>query len=135
MLFMFPAKPHRRFPTRLTLPVCLAIATPLSAQLQYVDRSASLEMPKMESGRTEIEAGDVNGDGRLDLICVGDHGSPFINTQEHGLMAWFGDGGWNVFEFGNFGYGGVALGDVNDDQRIELADFQAFQAILTGPKP
>lgn len=117
MLFMFPAQPHRRFPARLTLPICLAVATPLSAQLQYADRSVGLEMPKMESGRTEIEAGDVNGDGRLDLICVGDHGSPFINTQEHGLMVWFGDGdgGWSVFQFGDFGYGGVALGDVNGD--------------------
>ncbi|MHC5212653.1 MAG: FG-GAP repeat domain-containing protein [Planctomycetota bacterium] len=85
--------------------------------LAYVDSSTGLEEPFLDGGRTELEFGDVNGDVHPDLVSIGDHGSPFINTPQHGLMVWFGDGrgNWVVQQTGDFGYGGVALGDVNGD--------------------
>jgi hypothetical protein len=66
---------------------------------------------------TELEFTDINDDGKLDIISVGDHGCPFINSSEHGIMVWFGDGlgSWSVQMTGNFGYGGIAVGDVNND--------------------
>ncbi|MFG0251687.1 MAG: FG-GAP repeat domain-containing protein [Phycisphaerales bacterium JB038] len=103
-------------PESLAPVLLLAVAT-ASAQLSYVERSSGLEEPEMENGNTEIEFADVNGDGHVDIVSVGDHGSPFINADEHGVMVWFGDGAgnWSLFQSGNFGYGGVAIGDVNGD--------------------
>jgi hypothetical protein len=91
--------------------------------LTYVESSDGLIPPEMEGGRTEIEMGDVNADGNLDLVSIGDHGSPYVNTDEHGIMVWFGDGTgeWSVYQNGNFGYGGVALGDVNNDGFVDVA--------------
>ncbi len=89
----------------------------------YVESSSGLNDPFLDGGRTEVELADVNGDGNLDIILVGDHGSPYINTVEHGVMVWFGDGtgsNWSVFQYGNFGYGGVAVGDVNNDGDLDV---------------
>ena len=87
-------------------------------QLGYVECSTGFQgNPVLDGGRTELEFADINDDGNIDILSIGDHGSPYINTQEHGVMVWFGDGqgNWSVFQYGEFGYGGIAVGDVNGD--------------------
>lgn len=93
------------------------------AALDYVESSQGLIPPTLDGGRTEVEFSDVNADGRLDIVSIGDHGNPYVNTDEHGIMVWFGDGlgSWTVYQSGNFGYGGIGLGDVNGDGRIDAA--------------
>jgi hypothetical protein len=91
-------------------------------RLAYVESSVGLVPPTLESGGTEVEMGDVDGDGWIDLVSIGDHGSPYIGTDQHGVMVWFGDGtgSWAVVMVGEFGYGGVALGDLNGDGFIDV---------------
>ena len=125
-----PCLTHLRacFPSIARLMLAMAITATAGSVahatgLTYVDSSAGLGVPALERGRTEIEMSDVDGDGALDLISIGDHGSPFINTSEHGIMVWFGDGNgaFSVVQTGDFGYGGVALGDVNGDGLMDAA--------------
>jgi len=95
----------------------LAVFWGAAKALDYVESSQGLANLQWEGGRSEIEMADVNLDGNIDLISIGDHGSPYINTQEHGVMVYFGngEGRWSVFQNGNFGYGGVCVGDANGD--------------------
>jgi uncharacterized repeat protein (TIGR01451 family) len=97
------------------LTIILAVGN--SYSLDYIEASTGLENPQWEGGRTEIEMADMNLDGYPDLISIGDHGSPFINTQEHGVMVYFGNAQclWTLNMNGNFGYGGICAGDVNSD--------------------
>ncbi len=98
-------------------------ATPGSIQiyplhpLTYLESSIGLGNPAWDAGITEIEFADLNLDGNPDIITVGDHGSPFINTSMHGITVWRGDGTgrWSAVQNGVFGYGGIAAGDVNND--------------------
>jgi hypothetical protein len=84
----------------------------------YIESSNGLNSIALESGRTEVEMADINKDGNVDFLSVGDHGSPNVNTPQHGIMVWFGNGtgdNWILQQTGNFGYGGIAVGDVNND--------------------
>lgn len=91
--------------------------------LDLLSKSSGLENPDKEEGKTELELADINNDGHLDIISVGDHGSPYVNSDEHGIMVWLGDGDgtWTVHQSGNFGYGGCAIGDLNLDGYLDVA--------------
>jgi len=101
--------------------ICLLIYftgfTSFAQPLSYTQITSGLEVPEFEGGHTDFCMDDINMDGHVDLITIGDHGSPFINTDQHGICIWFGNGqgGFENFMFGNFGYGGLAVGDVNND--------------------
>jgi hypothetical protein len=88
-----------------------------SQTLNYIDNSTSLFFPQWEGGMTEFEFADINQDGHVDIVSLGDHGNPNINSNQQGIMIWFGDGegNWTVEMTGDLGYGGVAVGDVNND--------------------
>jgi hypothetical protein len=92
-------------------------------QVTLISKSDGLENPTKEEGKTELEIADMNNDGHVDIISVGDHGSPYINSDEHGIMVWLGDGEgvWTVKQDGNFGYGGCAVGDINKDGFMDVA--------------
>ncbi len=102
--------------------VCSILLAGHATALTYTESSTGLIPPSMEGGHTELEFADVNADGNVDLLSIGDHGSPYINTDQHGIMVWFGDGlgSWSVFQNGNFGYGGIAVGDVNGDGLLDV---------------
>jgi len=90
--------------------------------ITFVEKSTGLQPPTMEGGNTELELADMNNDGNPDLISVGDHGNPYVNTDEHGIMVWLnnGQGSWSVVQVGDFGYGGIEAGDLNLDGNLDV---------------
>ena len=95
----------------------------LIPMVSFVEKSTGLNNPEKEGGNTELELADITNDGHLDIISVGDHGSPYINSNQHGIMVWSGDGEgtWSVNQTGNFGYGGIEAGDLNLDGYLDVA--------------
>lgn len=92
--------------------------------LAYVESSAGLyETPPFEAGDTEFEMADLDGDGHVDLLSIGDHGNPLIGSGEEGVMVWLGDGrgNWTYRHAGHFGYGGIAAGDLDGDGTADIA--------------
>jgi hypothetical protein len=97
--------------------------TPTSPFITLLEKSNGLDVPSKEKGKTEYELADMNGNGYLDIVSVGDHGSPWFNSDQHGIMIWFGDGqgNWTVQQEGAFGYGGCAVGDLNNNGSMDIA--------------
>ena len=113
---MFAFRQFLSISLHLGLTLTLVFTTNISAVEYEYSEEGALGV-EFEGGRTEFEFADINNDGHVDILCIGDHGSPHINTNQHGIMVFFGDGTgrWNVAMSGEFGYGGIAIGDVNND--------------------
>lgn len=103
----------------------LLIPAFMSAQIKtliYNESTNGMETPEWEGGNTELEFADINNDGYADLLTMGDHGNPGVNTNQQGIIVYFsdGNGGWNVSMNGDLGYGGIAIGDVNNDGFLDV---------------
>ncbi len=81
----------------------------------YIDSSNGL--PTLGQWPYDTRIGDVNNDGYLDIIRLRGHDD--FNPEDKGFQIWLGDGTGNWIKTnipnGNFGYGGTAIGDFNND--------------------
>lgn len=60
------------------------IGMSLAQALSYVESSNGLDTPGLESDRTELEMVDVDLDGHIDIVSIGDHGAGLY--AERGIM-------------------------------------------------
>lgn len=92
------------------------VALVLGQSLSYTRITSGLTTPQFKSGSTDFCLDDINMDGHIDILTVGDHGSP-SPSGIRGISVWFGDGKGNFqfFANGSFGYGSIVVGDVNGD--------------------
>jgi hypothetical protein len=95
----------------------IIVGVAFGQQLSYTQLTSGLSAPEFDTGRSDFCLDDINMDGHIDILTVGDHGSPNLGTTQHGICVWFGDGHGNFENFmnGNFGYGAIVAGDVNGD--------------------
>ena len=88
--------------------------------VSFIEKSTGLDTPPLDTGDTELELADMNNDGNLDIISVGDHGCPY--GGQNGILIWKGDGdgSWSISNNGWFGYGGIEAGDLNLDGFLDV---------------
>jgi hypothetical protein len=111
--------------------------TQQNRSFQFIESSTGMHYPSWESGMTELEFADINMDGFVDILSIGDHGCPNINAQEHGIMAWFGDGTgikWTPWDDGlatngeDWGLFGTDFADVDND--VDLAGVSGYGHLI-----
>ena len=54
--------------------------------------SSGLDAVTFEIGLAGLAVGDVRGNGKIDIVTIGDHGSPHFNATEAGIMVWTNNG-------------------------------------------
>jgi hypothetical protein len=97
--------------------------TPPSARYQPSYIPSSNGLPTIGQWPYDTRIGDVNNDGHLDIIRLRGHDD--FNQEDKGFQIWLGDGTGNwtktYIPNGNFGYGGTAIGDFNNDGNLDAA--------------
>jgi len=93
----------------------------LTPTISYAPSSNGL--PTSGQWQYDTRIGDVNNDGYLDIIRLRGHDD--FNPPDKGFQIWLGDGtgNWNKTSIpsGDFGYGGTAIGDFNNDGNLDAA--------------
>ena len=89
--------------------------------LSYVKSSSGL--PSYGQWPWGTRVGDLDNDGDMDIIRLRGHDD--FNPEDQGFQIWLGDGTgkWTKTNIpnGNFGYGGTAIGDFNNDGYLDGA--------------
>ncbi len=78
-------------------------------------------LPRSGQWRNDVFAGDLNGDGNLDLV----HGPARKTAPRVQIFLGDGEGGWTTartrFRGGRLDYGDIAVADFDDDGQLDIA--------------